>query len=260
MTGIFFIYKNKLYNYANYDTPPVTAINSNPEITLSPILEEISEYNIPILMYHYIRNTNEPENTIGYKLSISPEKFDEQLKWLKNNGYKTINFDYLIKPYKLDFKPVIITFDDGYRDAYTEAFPILKKYNFTATFFIITNLIDYPYYMTWEMIKEMKNSKMKFGSHTLSHPDLRKLDEEKIHYELAESKIKLEKELGENIDTFCYPSGKYDERTIQKLKDLNYKFAVTTKTGFADKNTNPYELPRLRIQNNTNLESLLNKN
>lgn len=255
MTGFlvrnYYIEKNKVNNQ------PVIV---NPEEQVKGRKEEIvklEKYQVPVLMYHYVRTTDEPEDSVGYKLSVSPDKFDEQMKWLTDNGFKTVDFSYFEEPVKLDYKPIIITFDDGYRDAYTDAYRILRKYNLTATFYIITDVVGYPYYMTWDMIKEMSNSKMKFGSHSLSHPDLRNVSDADLDSQLRYSKDKLEKELNIKIDNFCYPSGKYDEKTISKLKELGYRNAVTTKTGIANETSNIYEIPRLRIQNNTNIGSIL---
>lgn len=223
--------------------------NNQPQITNS--------YQVPILMYHYIRDWNQPEDKTGIKLSVSPINFDKQIKWLKDNNYQTVNLDYLIKPYAISDKPVILTFDDGYRDAYTNAYPILKKYGFIGTFYIITDVANDPAYMTWDMIKEMKNNGMNFGSHTATHPDLSKATNSQIDYQLTTSTNTLKTELGKDITDFCYPSGKYNDYVIAKLKELGYKTATTTHTGISDQNSNLFELPRLRIENDANLKTKL---
>lgn len=237
------------------------SLNNENEIDGQVLGENINfvEFKIPILMYHYIRDYNNPDDQIGTNLSVSPEKFNQQLKWLKDNGYQTIDLDYLLtRSDTTPFKPVILTFDDGYQDAYTNAFPILQKYDFTAVFYIITDYINNNnQYMTWEEILELKNAGMNIGSHTATHPDLSKLSDNRIGNELIESKKIIEKKLNIQISDFCYPSGKYNERVINKLKEIGYKTATTTHNGVVDQNSNLYELPRIRMTNNTNLATFL---
>lgn len=233
-----------------------TSSNSNPTTTNK---QPIATYQVPILMYHYIRDFNDPNDTIGTNLSVSLANFDSQMKWLKDNGYETVNPDYLTGPYKLETKPIIITFDDGYRDAYTNAFPILKKYGFSATFYIITSYIDKnnPDYMTWDELRELEKNNMNIGSHTLTHPDLEKADSTRVDKEIGESQTTLQNQLGIKITDFCYPSGKYDSRTINALKKYNYKTAVTVKSGIANETSNLFELPRIRMINSTSLAKTL---
>jgi len=215
--------------------------------------EKISSYKVPILMYHYIRDVDKSEGELGANLSVSPAKFDTQMKWLSDNAYKTVGFQYLLEPYKIANKPIIITFDDGYRDAYTNAFPILKKYNFTGVFYIIIDSVGKPEYLTWEMIKEMKNAGMQFGSHTLTHPDLRNISASDLDFQLRKSKEKLDKELGQSTTDFCYPAGKYNEDAITALKNIGYKTAVLTSAGVASEESNLLKLPRQRMQNETSI-------
>lgn len=237
----------------------------NQPVNQQPINQSIDQQinQIPILMYHYIRDYNDPNDQIGTNLSVSPAKFDAQLQWLKDHGYQTVDFDYLLTPYPLPLKPVILSFDDGYLDAYTNAYPILKKYRFTATFYIITSFVGKDNYMNWDQILELKNAGMNIGSHSITHPDLSKASEEKIEREISQSQKTLEEKIGVSITDFCYPAGKYDNRTIEMLKKYHYKAATTTKSGVyqtvedkTDKN-NLYELPRLRITNQTDLSKIL---
>lgn len=233
----------------------------------------ITNYEVPILMYHYIRDFDDPNDKIGTNLSVSPQKLEEQLKWLKENGYQSVSLSDLVNKSFDSFdstqdksaqdqndKFVILTFDDGYKDAYTSAYPLLKKYEFTATFYIITDYVEKnnPNYMSWDNIKELKKAGMDIGSHTLTHPDLEKSDDSRVDKEIRESKKNLESTIGDTISDFCYPSGKYDARTIEALKKYGYKTATTVKNGVADQNSNLFELPRIRITNETNLGKILN--
>lgn len=232
----------------------------------SPIASQGGQINnVPILMYHYIRDINDPNDKIGTNLSVSPTIFDSQLKWLKENGYQTVGFDYLLNPYDLrlitydlQFKPIILTFDDGYIDAYTKAFPILKKYNFTAIFYITTSFVEKDNYLTWQQINELSNNSMNIGSHTQDHPDLSKTTLAKTENEISQSKNIIEEKINKKIYDFCYPSGKYNNDIINLLIKYGYKTATTTKSGIYDSNINSlFEIPRLRITNQTDLGKIL---
>ncbi|MCL5795796.1 MAG: polysaccharide deacetylase family protein [Patescibacteria group bacterium] len=258
--GLFFYYKNKTSNNKSTKNTQTTTSTVSPAASSSPIKtpEKISSYNVPILMYHYIRDFNDPNDEIGTNLSVSPATFDKQLKWLSDNGYQSVNPDYLLTPYTLPLKPIILTFDDGYTDAYTNAFPILKKYGFTATFYIITSSVGKNEYMSWTQIQELLKSKMNIGSHSQNHPNLANSSDAQLITELKESKNIIEEKIGQTISDFCYPAGKYDERVIKILKENNYKTAVTTKNGVANQNSDLFTLPRIRTTNATNLSKALN--
>lgn len=269
--GIIFWINNRERNInADTNIKPATTISATsenptgnlPQITAASTAadsEKLKEYKAPILMYHYIRDYNNAKDTTGTNLSVSLAKFDSQLKWLNNNGYKTVGLDYLLNPIISDKKPVILTFDDGYQDAYTQAFPILKKYGFTATFYIITAYMDkYNNYLTWDQARELKSAGMNIGSHTHTHPDLSKIFGIRVTDEIKESKKTIEEKIGGTISDFCYPAGKYDQKIIDELKNDDYKTATTVKNGIANQNSNLFELPRIRMQNNTNMEKIFN--
>ena len=134
---------------------------------------ENEDIPITILNYHKVDNMN-------IALSVLPEDFDRQMAYLKENGYNTINtdqlYDYMVNGAELPENPIMITFDDGYEDNYQNAYPILKKYGFTGTIFIITDFVsNQPNYLTWEQIKEMKANGMDFQSHTASHKSMTEL-------------------------------------------------------------------------------------
>jgi len=210
--------------------------------------ERVENFKVPILMYHYIRDA-ENEDQLGQNLSVSPITFDNQMKWLKENDYATIQLADLAdeerialsKVYGEGKKPVVLTFDDGYTDAYTNALPILKKYDFSGTFFIITAYTEKKSgYLTQSQIDEMKKAGMEIGSHTLTHPDLTKLD-----YTNARDQIFISKD---DALVFCYPAGKYDAQAEKLVKSAGYVAAVTTKSGIATEKSDLFLLPRLRIE------------
>lgn len=217
---------------------------------------------IPILFYHKI-SFPKPNAKIR-DLYVSPVQFQRQLKYLKWRGYETIRLDDLFKWLSLGKplpkRPIILTFDDGYEDNYTYAFPILKKFGFTATIFLITKdigglsgwadsqeKIREPI-LSWEKIKEMADYGIDFQPHTHTHPSLPKLDEQQIREEVVVSKEIIEKELQKKADFLCYPYGHFDSKTEQILREVGYKGALTTKRGLVKQNDNPYELHRIGIK------------
>lgn len=252
--GVFLYYKNSNLKPINVSAD---ILKTNPVPSPSINYPKVETWQVPILMYHYIRNA-ENESQLGKNLSVSPQSFSEQLDWLKNNNFETVNMKDISDPEKTAMskiaydkkKPIVLTFDDGYLDAYTNAYSILKEHNMTATFYIIRDYVGSSEYMTQSQIDELKNSGFEIGSHTLSHPDLTKTDLVDAQEQITNSKL--------SATSFCYPSGRYDATTIKLVKDAGYETAVTTKFGIADNNLNLLELPRVRVEN-TSGEALYNK-
>lgn len=218
----------------------------------------------PILMYHYIRNVTDPNDTLGANLSVSPSIFDKQMKFLTDNNYQSVSLSELRdgfagkKVIDKNKKPIVLTFDDGYDDAYTQAFPILKKYNMIGVFYIISGQIGQSERMTASQIVELDKAGMSIGSHTKNHLDLASLNGANLNNQLDDSKKRLEQLLNHPVYDFCYPAGKFDDGVALKVEDAGYLTAVTTNNGIANNENNLFELPRVRMQNNTNLAQILN--
>ena len=174
-------------------------------------------------MYHHIVEPLASANAVERDLSVLPERFEQQLSYLKDAGYETISTIDLV--YHLTFgaplpaKPIIITFDDGYVDNYTNAYPLLQEYGFSATFYIVTDYVDrgLTRYMTWDQIEEMAAGGMQIGSHSRDHPDMRGKPYDYLVWQILGSQQTLETHIGEPIHAFSYPSGAYDDFAIQGL-------------------------------------------
>jgi len=202
---------------------------------------------ILVLNYHQVDNKNNP-------LAVSISNFDAQMKFLADSGCITITPEELYAGLNgeidLPPKPVLITFDDGYIDNYTNAYPILKKYGLRATIFIIPSFISaYPGYMTWEQLKEMDANGITLESHTLTHPKLEELPDDEIRAELLNSKNLLEEQLGHPIEFLAYPTGTYNLHIAGIAKDAGYKGAFTIKYGVVDGGSNFFALERVPIFN-----------
>ena len=207
---------------------------------------------IPILTYHSISNDKS-------LVSIDTDAFEKQIIFLKKRGYKSINFNELNIAKS---KSVIITFDDGYKDNLLNALPILKKYGFKATCFIISNFVGKT--NIWDMkktnyikkelmtsldIKEWVKNGMLIGSHSHNHSNLTKLDNNDLRIELAYSKELLENIISQKISDFSYPYGKVNRFVCNKVKEF-YSHAVTTnRSRFTPSLHQNHKLPRIDMGN-----------
>lgn len=242
------------------DTPRVAPVTIHQEPHDSAIAPEMTTPStVPIFMYHYIRDYSDGNDPIGVNLSVSPKRFEQQVSWLQSSGYQTVSVHFLKYPNPISLKPIILTFDDGYQDAYTNAFPILQKYHIMGVFYIIVNKVGTPGYLTWDEISSMQDAGMVFGSHTLTHPNLETLSIEQIHQELQESKDILSQKLGHLVTDFCYPSGKYNDAVVRELQSDQYETATTTYGGIATTKDDMLTLKRIRIMENTNIQFITSR-
>lgn len=213
----------------------------------------------PILMYHYIRDYNNPRDKIGTGLSVSPKNFEEQLKIIQAEGFKTMTLDEMEAAWrgekKLPEKPLVITFDDGYEDLYTAAFPLLKKYNMKATVYVIAGLMGKPNYLKPEQLKELNGSGlMTIGGHSLNHVDFYTLKRNELKYEMTQSKKILEDLLGNPVKHFAYPLGRYNKIIREETERAGYSTATLIDLGYEHKEKDRYTLNRVRIPGNASLE------
>lgn len=209
---------------------------------------------VPILIYHGMRPHREGDDSLVRFYNVEPIPFERQLKYLRDNGYTSISLDYLSlvldKKRDLPVNPVIITFDDGWGSQYKYAFPLLKKYNFTATFFIFTNGIDKENFLTSEQIKEMIDAGMTIGAHTVSHGYLfKETDEDKIKKEIIESKKFLEDKFGISVTDFAYPFGHYNDDILKIIKESGFNTARTTYNGIYHTKDDVYILKGFEVSN-----------
>ena len=153
-------------------------------------------------------------------------------------------------------KTAILTFDDGYDDNFSIALPILQKYGFNGTFYIISSDIGKPEYMTAQNIKNLSTFGNEIGSHTVNHLDLATLNGQKLIDEIVNSKKTLEDLVGAQVISFCYPSGKFNVAVEAEVKSAGYKTAVTTVKGAPFSSNNSFEIPRYRMNPTTELKGL----
>ena len=250
-------------------TPAVTPTrtpSSTPSPTPEPTpVEGGTSLRVPILMYHYTSLPPAGADAIRMDLSVTPSLFEAHLAYLRYAGYETISLEQLAyalsQQGSLPEKPVVLTFDDGYRDNYENAFPLLRKYGYTGTFFPITQPIDQNHesYLTWDMVVEMYKAGMEFGSHSYRHSDLTGRDADFLVYEILGSKEAIEARIGQPVRFFSYPAGHYDEATIKVVASANFWGAVTTQWGVDQSFDKRFELVRLRVRGNDTVPVLAKK-
>lgn len=234
------------------------------QVSVSPSISatwpQNEQINPKVLMYHHIGPLPPDADDIRRGLTVSAENFDAGLKFLKDGNYNVVT---LQKMYQMVAqgedvsKTVVLTFDDGYDDNYVHALPILQKYGFTGTFFIISGKIGQAEYMTQDQIKKLVSVGNEIGSHTVNHLDLATLPATNLKSEVEDSKSTLEKLIGEPVVSFCYPSGKFSPDVEKAVAAAGYKIAVTTQKGAPFLTNNPFEVPRYRINPSTSLNSIL---
>jgi peptidoglycan/xylan/chitin deacetylase (PgdA/CDA1 family) len=213
---------------------------------------------VPVICYHSINDDPSVKNPI----ILSKEKLREQLQTIKDNGYTTLTMaqlnDYLFEDKPIPEKSVVITFDDGYEDNYTNALPILKEFNMNATIFVIQSYLDKDPYLTTQQVKEMSDYGIDIESHTVSHLRLSTLSYEDQLKELKDSKEKLESVINKPIISIAYPEGKYNEDTKKAFSEAGYSMGFTTERGYADRSDNPAELNRIVLDYTYKPKDILN--
>lgn len=215
---------------------------------------------VPVLMYHYVRLNPDPRDAVGFGLSVTPADFAAQMDWLVANGYHTVlPVDLrhaLTDGASLPTKPILLTFDDGYRDFYDAAWPVLQQYGLKASVAIITAYADKgdagdESYMNWDMIRTLDASGMvEVASHTVFHADLTRATAAQRYTELSQSKATLEDKLAHSCDTFVYPSGMFNAAVVADAARVGYTLAFTTQSGKVrapTDNSRMLTLPRVRI-------------
>ncbi len=205
-----------------------------------------TKYYPPILMYHSI-----DEQWTKVKLSVSPEQFREQMKFLRDRHYNVISLDELadliMSGRRIPHNTVVITFDDGNENNYTNAFPVLKEYNLPATIFLVSDWIGKENFLKGSQIEEMERAGIEFGSHSRTHASLTGLPKERLKDEIVLSKRAIESVLGKPVTTFCFPFGGKNPDAEQILAEAGYKAACVTFPRDDSVKIDLYELKRIKV-------------
>jgi len=215
-------------------------------------------------MYHHV-NSTPPPSELEARLTTTDADFSRQLAYLSCAGYASVTlsqlFDGIYNGAPLPSKPVVITFDDGYADAFTDAFPLLRQHGFGGTFSIVTAFVGQSGYLTWDQVQEMSRSSMEIASHSVSHTNLDKAPDDVVRAELAESKRVLEEKIGRPVEFFTYPSGEpffrgtveRQRQVVEMVREAGYRGALAVKNSLIEDPGAPYSLSRLRVTGGVDL-------
>ena len=213
-----------------------------------------------ILMYHMISS---PKTAEEARYACPPAQFEQHLRYLKSSSHTPVSLDqieaHLLSGSDLPDNAVAITLDDGFEDNYTNAYPLLKKYNIPATIFLTSGLMGgtnqwmcergFPErkMLGWQQIEEMDRGKIDFGAHTVSHPKLSELGIEACTKEILQSKQTIEERLGQPCHHFAYPYGLFTEATARVVEHTGFKLACSTRSGFNNSERDPFILHRIEV-------------
>lgn len=213
---------------------------------------------VPVLMYHRVAAASTATNAVSRDLTITPQAFRDQMRWLTRNGYTAVSqaavFRAMEQGDRLPAKPVVLTFDDGYVDAVDSVLPVLAAKKWPATFFIITSRIGARAFLTWPQLKRLDAAGMDVGSHTVGHTELPSQGSGSRHTDLVTSRAILEKGLGHPVRWFCYPAGRYDDAAAAAVTDAGYLLAYTTQPGSVLNANSRATLPRVRVRGQGSLD------
>lgn len=242
-----------------------TLVRATPPTPVAEVTPDDVErtLQVPILMYHYLSTPPADADIYRRDLSVAPDLFGEQLDRMLAEGYTTISLYTFMQSMAtgapLPEKPVILTFDDGYRDNYLNAFPALRDRGMTATFFIVTDFIDQerPEYLTWDMAREMLAGGMSIESHGRNHASLEGRDDDYLVWQALGSLETIAFELGVRPRFVAYPAGEYDGNTQRIFASAGYWAGVTTQQGATHSSDNLFALTRVRMRGTTSPDELI---
>ena len=220
------------------------------------------ELDLPILMYHRIDLVKPTLPEITQRLTVDPRVFAAQMRWLVRNGFHTVTplqvFEALEHGRPLPRRPVMITFDDGYRDVLWKAAPELHKLHLHAVEFVITGRTSGPdpSFLTWPELNSLQRLGVVIGSHTVDHLPLAELPPAQAFAQLRDSRAALQRHLGHPVQWFAYPFGSVDPTVERLVRRAGYVLAVTTAPGAEQSAREPFLLHRDEILDTTGVAGL----
>lgn len=225
---------------------------------------------VPILMYHSISDHATPK----FKhFAVSPKLFAEHIAYLHQHRYTPITVTQFAaalsqRGARLPERPVVLTFDDGFADFYTEGLPILREYGFAATLYVATAFINGTSrwlqregetarpMLTWDQLSEISASGIECGGHSHSHPQLDTLSQTEAYGEIVQSKRLLEQHLDQDVSSFAYPFGYHTDNIRRQVQEAGYTSACAVKHAISSETSNPFALARLPVRSDTSVDAL----
>ena len=211
------------------------------------------QLRLPILMYHYVGPWPADADELRRNLTVRPEDFAAQMQYLHDHGYMTVSLYDLIYALALGWplpeKPVVLTFDDGYRDVAQHVAPAVQPYGYTGTVFVITELMDREFepYLTWPQAEALYRQGWKIEPHTKTHEQLAGRDRDFQLYQMLGAVQTVQAHIGVQPRFFNYPAGKYDDLTLQLAREMNLWGGVSVNFGRVHTLDSIYTLARVRV-------------
>jgi peptidoglycan/xylan/chitin deacetylase (PgdA/CDA1 family) len=203
---------------------------------------------VPILMYHVV--TKPPPGAAFPGLYVSRAELAAEVAWLAGHGYRAVTlkqvFDAWTGRGALPRKPVVLSFDDGYRSQFVNAFPLLRARRWPGVVNLELGHVTADGGLTPRMLRQLIAAGWEIDAHTLTHPDLRYVDDAALRREVAGSRAEIRRRFGVPAEFFCYPAGRYDERVVAAVRAAGYRGATTVEFGLA-RSSEPFTLARVRI-------------
>jgi len=233
---------------------------------------EQSKCAIPILMYHQI-GLPAPRGTSFRSLTVHPDSFSRQMRWMHRLGYRGLSLRDLM-PYlkgERSGKVFGITFDDGFRNVFDHALPILSNLGFTSTNYVVANQLDggnvwdanhnvpHSPLMSKDEIVAWSLAGQEVGSHTLDHVHLPELSLEQARSQIAQSRQVISELIKQEVTAFCYPYGHLKPEHVAMVSEAGYQNATTTQRGLANSKDDPFLLPRVGVWRSTHLLKFMQK-
>ena len=203
-------------------------------------------------MYHHVGPL--PPNPDIYRrdLTVSPDLFERTLVRLAEQEVETVTMGDLFEHFAggpaLPKRGVVLTFDDGYDDAYEHAFRLLKEHGMVGTFFVTTDFVGRPGYLTWDQVVEMADAGMEIAAHSSNHADFTRIGPAELRRQLVEPKAILEQKIGQPVRFMAYPAGKYNPAVMAATRAAGYEAAVTVLHGMRHVPGSAFELRRVRAR------------
>lgn len=219
--------------------------------------------NVPILIYHHIQDISDDASEALRRWTVTPEQFAKHMKWIKEQGFNIMTmsrYNEILKHRSPPLSnPLVLTFDDGWKEHCTIAFPILEQYHYPATFFITTDSVGHSVFMDWKDLERMESAQMDIQSHSLTHPHLNRIPREEAYREISESKKALENHLHQKQVVFAYPFGAYSEKIIDMVKDAGYESATIVKgsnIGYLYRADRTYTIGRIAVEGDMTVDDI----
>jgi len=213
---------------------------------------------LPVLMYHRVDRLAHGLTDLTRHLTVAPADFAAQMSWLSGHGYHAVTerqvYAAVVHGRALPAKPVLVTFDDGYRDVYVHAVPVLARLRMPATAYVITDRIGNDTsgpWLSWADLRRMERLGLDIGSHTINHRDLTAMPPALALHELVRSRLRLERRLHHPVQWFAYPFGAFNPRVEALTRRAGYVLAVTTRSGRTQDRSRPLALHRFEVQDTT---------